>query len=58
MKNPNVTHQEGYFYPPHAKPLTGNEGFVRATWIFLRNPIEGFGPMASKNFMLLLIPKE
>jgi len=46
MKNPNVTHQEGYFYPPHAKPLTGNEGFVRATWIFLRNPIEGFGPMA------------
>ncbi len=40
------TPELGYFYPPHAKPLTGNEGFVRATWIFLRNPIEGFGPMA------------
>ena len=38
--------KSGYFYPPHAKPLTGNEGFVRATWMFLRNPIEGFGPMA------------
>ena len=37
---------QGRFIPPHAKPLTGEEGFVKATWKFLRNPIEGFGPMA------------
>jgi len=37
---------DGLFYPPHAKPLTGKEGFISATWTFLRNPIEGFGPMA------------
>ena len=36
----------GYFYPPHAKPLRGDEGFIFSTWKFLRNPIEGFGPMA------------
>ena len=36
----------GYFYPPHAEPLKGDEGFIYATWKFLRNPIEGFGPMA------------
>ena len=36
----------GYFYPPHAQPLKGDEGFVYSTWKFLRNPIEGFGPMA------------
>ena len=46
MQNPNETHLRGYFYPPHAKPLTGKEGFVKATWTFLRNPIEGFGPLA------------
>ena len=38
--------KEGYFYPPHAQPLKGDEGFVYSTWKFLRNPIEGFGPMA------------
>lgn len=38
--------EAGRFIPPHAKPLTGQEGFVRATWTFLRNPIEGFGPLA------------
>lgn len=34
------------FQPPHAKPLTGTEGFIEATWKFIRNPIEGFGPLA------------
>lgn len=34
------------FQPPHAKPLTGNEGFIEATWKFIRNPVEGFGPLA------------
>ncbi|MGB6229389.1 MAG: cytochrome P450 [Litorimonas sp.] len=34
------------FQPPHAKPLTGEEGFVEATWKFIRNPVEGFGPLA------------
>jgi len=38
--------QEGLFYPPHAQPLKGDEGFIYSTWKFLRNPIEGFGPMA------------
>ncbi|WP_026941854.1 cytochrome P450 [Hellea balneolensis] len=37
---------EGFFYPPHAQPLNGDEGFIYSTWKFLRNPIEGFGPMA------------
>ena len=36
----------GYFYPPHAQPLKGDEGFIYATWKFLRNPVEGFGPLA------------
>ncbi|CAM3628009.1 cytochrome P450 [Litorimonas haliclonae] len=35
----------GRFVPPHAKPLSGREGFFKRTWTFLRNPIEGFGPM-------------
>ena len=34
----------GLFYPPHAQPLRGDEGFIHATWKFLRNPVEGFGP--------------
>lgn len=34
------------FYPPHAKPLTGEESFLYATWKFIRNPVEGFGPLA------------
>jgi cytochrome P450 len=34
------------FQPPHAKPLTGKEGFIEATWKFIRNPVEGFGPLA------------
>lgn len=37
---------KGRFIPPHAQPLTGNEGFIEATWKFLRNPVEGFGPLA------------
>ena len=35
----------GKFYPPHAKPLTGQEGLAYATWAFMRNPVEGFGPL-------------
>jgi len=38
--------KEGLFYPPHAKPLKGTENFFYATWKFMRNPIEGFGPLA------------
>jgi len=38
--------KDGFFYPPHAEPLKGDEGFIKATWTFLRNPVEGFGPMA------------
>lgn len=37
---------ETLFQPPHAKPLTGEEGFIEATWKFIRNPVEGFGPLA------------
>lgn len=37
---------ETLFQPPHAKPLTGDEGFIEATWKFIRNPVEGFGPLA------------
>ena len=33
------------FQPPHAPPLTGRESFVEATWKFIRNPVEGFGPL-------------
>ena len=33
------------FQPPHAKPLTGQEGFIEATWKFIRNPVEGFGSL-------------
>ena len=35
----------GKFYPPHAPPLEGTEGFAYATWKFMRNPVEGFGPL-------------
>ena len=35
-----------FFYPPHAAPLKGTENFFYATWKFMRNPIEGFGPLA------------
>lgn len=43
MPHPSV---ETLFQPPHAKPLTGDEGFIEATWKFIRNPVEGFGPLA------------
>ncbi len=39
-------HRSGFFYPPHAKPLRQDESFIKATWTFIRNPIEGFRPMA------------
>lgn len=42
----SVTRKDGLFYPPHAKPLKGTENFFYATWKFMRNPIEGFGPLA------------
>ncbi len=38
--------RESHFYPPHAPPLTGDEHFIVSTWKFLRNPLEGFGPLA------------
>lgn len=51
--SPNIAHlnrpkntAQGLFYPPHARPLKGDEGFIRATLTFLRNPVEGFGPLA------------
>ena len=34
------------FEPPHAPPLTGKESFLVSTWKFLKNPLEGFGPLA------------
>jgi len=46
MTNTREAGQDGCFYPPHAEPLKGDEGFIYSTWKFLRNPIEGFGPMA------------
>lgn len=39
-------HDPNLFYPPHAAPLTGQESFLRAIWTLLRNPVEGFGPLA------------
>jgi cytochrome P450 len=51
MSTPSTTltaryDEKGRFIPPHAKPLSGKEGFIEATWKFLRNPVEGFGPLA------------
>ncbi len=34
------------FVPPHAPALKGDESFVKSTWKFLKNPLEGFGPLA------------
>ena len=42
---PNIK-SDDLFYPPHAQPLTGKESFVRSTYKFLKNPLEGFGPLA------------
>ncbi|MBL4852871.1 MAG: cytochrome P450 [Robiginitomaculum sp.] len=33
------------YIPPFAPPLTGDEGIVKATWTFMKNPLEGFGPL-------------
>lgn len=35
-----------FFYPPHAKPLTGTEKLAWVAWKFLKNPIEAMGPYA------------
>ncbi len=43
---PQSQTQPGFFYPPHAAPLKGDESFLYATWKFLKNPVEGFGPLA------------
>ena len=40
---------DGRFIPPHAPPLKGDEGAVKFLWKFMRNPLEGFGPMAYGN---------
>ena len=37
---------DGKFIPPHAPPLTGEEKFYTTIWKFLRNPLEGFGPLS------------
>lgn len=37
---------ENLFIPPFAPPLTGNEGTIKATLKFMRNPLEGFGSLA------------
>lgn len=47
-KRPVSTSMGGKFYPPHAKPLKGTESFAYSTWKFMRNPIEGFGPLTYK----------
>ena len=39
-------YKDGLFFPPHAKPLTGKEGWIKVGWKFLRNPLEAFGPFA------------
>lgn len=44
LSNPSLSTE--LFYPPHAEPLKGTENFFYATWKFMRNPIEGFGPLA------------
>ena len=38
--------QSSKFIPPFAPPLTGEESFARSTLKFLKNPLEGFGPLA------------
>jgi len=37
---------EGKFIPPHAPPLTGEEKILTTIWKFMRNPLEGFGPLS------------
>lgn len=37
---------DGKFIPPHAPPLTGEEKFYSTIWKFMRNPLEGFGPLS------------
>ena len=32
--------------PPHAAPLKGDESFVRSMVTFIKNPLEGFGPLS------------
>jgi len=34
------------YIPPFAPPLTGDESWVKAIWTFMKNPLEGFGPLA------------
>ena len=43
---PDVQANPALFYPPHARPLRGDEGLMRSTWTFLKNPLEGFGPLS------------
>lgn len=39
---------DGKFIPPHAAPLTGKENIIKSAWKFMRNPLEGFGPLSYK----------
>ena len=43
---PDSQPDPGLFYPPHAPPLRGDEGFIYATYKFIQNPVEGFGPLS------------
>jgi cytochrome P450 len=40
---------DGKFIPPHAPPLTGEEKLYTTIWKFMRNPLEGFGPLSYRN---------
>ena len=45
---------DGKFIPPHAKPLTGEENLLVSGWKFMRNPLEGFGPLSYKQAIVSL----
>ncbi len=46
MRDGTTNQADSLFYPPHAKPLTGNERLPLVIWKLMRNPIEGFGPLS------------
>jgi cytochrome P450 len=56
MDTDNSAHytEDGYFIPPHAKPLSGQENIFVSTWKFMRNPLEGFGPLSYKQGIVSL----
>ncbi len=46
MDNSNIHKPPDKFTAPHARPLTGEESFAVSIYKFLKNPLEGFGPLA------------